>query len=145
MNLVPDVADAVTQALNDASAAGTLSQSITAERLYFVDPDMTYPDGIYVPVIPTDLQSVPLTRGADQDDVFVDVGLIAKLETNEKQEVDALMALMEEIKSVLRQRLPLPNNRYASWFGRESKLLFSPEHLRERKKFFSITTFAFRC
>lgn len=99
------IADAVVTALN----AATLSQTVTFERVYVPKFDMANAATIQGKVVP---KSDVREMGSAADDnatILIDIGVMKRLQnaiTAETAEVDALLALCEELKAIVnRQRL----------------------------------------
>lgn len=133
------VADAVVEALNDA----TLSQDLAAERAYV--PVHTLKElaaGLKVTVVPAALTASPLSRRDDDFDYLVDVGIQRKLDGVGPDDVDPLMLLAQEIVDLFRNK-PLGETG-ARCMRVANAPVFDPASLDERRVFVSVISLTFR-
>ncbi len=140
-----DIADAVVTALN----AADLSQSFTAVRRYVPKFDSSGDYSVQVQVVPKSEASEIETRGSDAADLSIDIGVFKKLESDgskaadEIAEIDALMALCEEIKVVVnRQRLADVEYAICNRISRD--LIYSVDDVEGKRVFLTVITAVFR-
>jgi hypothetical protein len=137
-----DIAEAVTEALK----ADTFSLPFVPQRLYRPDFELADMKELHVSVVPRGLEMSAADRALTQDDVRIDVAVQKKLSADsadDKAELDALMALVEEVAGFLRQRrlAGAPN---AAWVRTENEPVYSAEHLGELRQFTSVLTVTYR-
>ena len=140
------IADGVTAALNLAD----FSQEFEAERGY--RPGYELPDlsTLKVLVVPKDIAPSPAgnTRGARQHNYRIDVGILKKLsadEATDKAELDALMALVQEIaKDLEGKRMLAGEGDDGKWITTENVPVFIPDHLEQYRQFTSVLTLTYR-
>jgi DNA-binding XRE family transcriptional regulator len=133
-----DVADAVVADLN----AATLSQPVTAARLYLPQFDLKEMTTLHVSVVPKAETIAAASRASTQHDYAIDVGVQKKLAAGDNAEIDPLMLLAQEIADYFRFR-PL-TGRTERWVRTEVKAPYSPEHLDQLRQFTSVVTLVFR-
>lgn len=99
------LADAVVAALN----AATLSVTFTATRVYVPKFDVAASEDLQIRVVPASDPRTAETGATDVSEMVVHIGVFKRLTgtvAGEVAEVDALMALCEELRAVVnRQRL----------------------------------------
>ena len=139
MAVVTDIAEAVKDELN----GGSFSQSFTAERHYqpvFELPEMKT---LHVTVVPKGMTIHPASRGLIQHDYQIDIAVQKKFDTGENDELDVLMALVEEIGDFFRRRRlsSLPN---AACVKIENTPIYAQEHMEQLRQFTSVITLTFR-
>ena len=134
--MITDLAQAVADALN----TGTFSMDFAAERVALPDFELADMKDLHVTVVPREVESALLDRGHDSHDVKVDVAVQKKLTSLANEEIDPLMALVQEISAHLNRR----NLVGALWRKTENKPVYSPEHLREMRQFTSVLTLTYR-
>ena len=136
-----DIAEAVKVFLNGT----TFSQAFVAARDYL--PEFPLEDmeanGLQVLVCPSAEEIDEFTREKNQYDVSIDVGVIKKLPTRTKADIDPLVQLVEEIQVSLHRVLTV-GGETAGWVGSRCDPIYSRKHLREQGVFFSVTTIVFR-
>jgi hypothetical protein len=142
--LIITLADAVVDALNDA----TLSQTFTAERVYvptYAKQDEEGEDELAelrVSVVPSEQSMAALSRGEDDFTYVVDVGVFQRINlTNDA--ADPLMLLVEEIIDLFRSRA-IREAMPAKLISVENPPIYSPDHLREHQVFASVVRLGFR-
>jgi len=142
MPLVTDIADAVVAELN-SPPPGTFAQAFTAARHYRPQFDLAELKTLRVSVVPRKVEITSLMRSANQNDVSVDVAVQKKVSPDDTAELDALMALVEQIADYFRLRrlTAVPT---ALWTKTENVPVYSPEHLEQKQVFTSVLTFTFR-
>jgi hypothetical protein len=145
MSLVTDIADAVVAELNAAPVppATGFSQAFTAIRAYRPQFDLTELKTLRVTVVPKAIEIINITRHSNQNDVAVDVAVQKKVNPAVPAEMDAMMALVEQIGDFFRLRrlTSLPT---ALWTKTENTPVYSPEHLEQKQVFTSVLTLTFR-
>ena len=139
MALITDVAGAVVAELN----AGEFAQEFTAVRRYLPLFDLSEMKDLHVTVVPRGVAITGLARGVNQHDVQIDVAVQKKLETEGSDEIDPLMALVEEIADFFRLRR-LASYSNAVWVKTENTPIYSQEHLGQMRQFTSVLTLTFR-
>lgn len=147
MSLVISVANAIVEVLNAASA-GTFTQGFAAERQYKPEYDLAQLKTLRVTVVPKKVEIASLGRNVNQHDVSVDVAIQKKVASAGVEELDPLMALVEQIADYLRlKRLVLGKDGgegSAIWVKTENSPIYSPEHLEQKQVFTSVLTVTFR-
>jgi len=136
MHTAVQVAQAVTDALNGQ----TFSMPFTAHRLALPIFTLEEMQTLHVTVVPREVASSPLDRARDEDEVKVDVAVQKKVAAAAVEEVDPLLALIQEIADFLNRRAMGD----AVWKKTENKPVYAPEHLREKQQFTSVLTVTYR-
>lgn len=134
------IADAVAAALS----AADLSLEFTAERSYRPAYDLAdLVDTLRVSVVPQGRGATILDRGRLQREYLIDVAFLEKLTDLSDANLDALMALVEEVEALL---LPKRLAAYpaALCVAAENVPAFSPELLEEFREFASVLTLTYR-
>ncbi len=142
MAVIVDIADAVVAELN----GHTFSQAFTAVRLYRPVFELADMKTLHVSVVLKGVEMQGASRSVVQHDYQIDVGVQKKLPTSpsgDAAEIDALMALVEEIADFFRQRRlqEMPN---VIWVRTENQPVYSLEHLEQLRQFTSVLTLTFR-
>jgi hypothetical protein len=139
MAIITDIADAVVTELN----GHTFSQPFTAQRFYRPVFDLAEMSVLHVSVVPRGMTIERLDRSRNQHDMQIDIAVQKKCQTCDNAELDALMALVEEIADFFRLRrlTAYPN---AVWVRTENVPVYAPEHLEEYRQFTSVLTLTFR-
>ena len=136
------VADAVTTELNGAPD-GTFAQAFTAQRAYLPIFDLKDMADLHVTVVPKGAVVELFDRRANQYDCAIDVAVQKKLSTADLAEIDALMALVEQIADFFRLR-QLSQSPPTIWVKTEHSYLFVPDHMEHLDQFTSVLTLTFR-
>jgi len=137
------IADAVVASLNGA----TLSQDVTFARAYVPKFDMSSATAVVQgKVIPVSDAREMGSAAADNAAIAVDVGIMKKLQSTaaaaEQVEIDALLELCEEVKSVLnRQRLPTATGFICTAVVQEP--IYSVESIENDRVFLAAPRFTF--
>ena len=139
MALITDIADAVVAELN----GHTFSRPFTAVRYYRPVFDLAEMQSLHVSVVPKGLAIERLDRSRNQHDLQVDIAVQQKLQSADNAEIDALVALVEEIADFFRLRR-LAACPAAVWVQTANLPIYSPEHLEELRQFTSVLTLTFR-
>jgi len=139
MPLVADVAEAVKAELN----AHEFSAEFEAVRAYVPLFDLAEMKDLHVTIVPKGLTVEGGSRKASQHDVQVDVAIQKKLESEDNVEIDALMALVEEISDFLKFKR-LEGFPGAAWLKVENAPVYSQEHLSEMRQFTSVLMLTYR-
>lgn len=139
MNIAIDIADAVVGELN----AGSFMQEFTAVRAYRPQYELAELKDLRVTVVPAGVEETSAARTITQRDVSIDVGVQKKLTVADAEELDPLMALVEELQSFFRRRR-LSGYREAICVKTANEPLYSVEHLDEFRQFTSVIRLTFR-
>ena len=139
MATVLNVADAVVAELN----AATLSQSLTAERLYVPNFNLEDVKELRVSVVPRELASTSLDRRRDFMEAMIDVAVQQKFDKGDAPEIDPLLNLVEEIGDLFRHKR-LDSFPAAMWSKTQHVVLYSPEHWESLRQFTSLLTLTFK-
>ncbi|HRQ75587.1 MAG TPA: hypothetical protein PK098_06670 [Phycisphaerales bacterium] len=143
MSTITQVADAIASALND----GAFSQEFTAQRLYQPSFELADLETLRVSVVPKSVTVTNASRTHAFLDCAIDIGVQKKLspgsESETDAEIDALLALAEEIADHLRQKR-LEAMPEAAWLSLEHEPIFAPEHLDQHRQFTSVLTVTYR-
>lgn len=138
MSMIVDVADAIVASLN----TGSFSQAFTAERKYQPVFDLPHLADLKVSVAPRSIVSEVATRQKSSFDCTIDVGIQKKLVAEDTTEIDALLALAEEMLIHLRDtRL---EGVAAAWVRVEHSPVVSLEHLDQQRVLTSILSVMYR-
>jgi len=129
------IAQAVADELN-AAAEGTFAEPIAAVRSWRPEYRLAELAELHVTVVPRSGEPAAATRGAEQTDWLVHVGVQKRLGDDaaaETAEVDAVMELAEQVAAYLRHR-PLPGAPTAHWLrttygGAGVETIADAEHL----------------
>lgn len=139
MSVITDIADALVAELN----AGSFSQPVSAQRLYFPQFDLPSMQTLHVTVVPKGVVLSTLDRARGQGDYALDLAVQRKLATDDNPELDALVDLVEEIIDHFRARR-LDSFPAAAWLKTEVAALYAPEHMTEMRQFTSVLTLTYR-
>jgi len=147
VSLTIDIADAIVNELNTASAGGSFSQTFEAQRHYLPVFDLAEMKDLHVTVVPKGVAIQSIGRDRNQHDVQIDVAVQKKHATQPDQspndELDPLMTLVEEIADFFRLRR-LQDVANAVWVRTEHAPVYAPEHMEQMRQFTSVITFTFR-
>jgi len=145
MNAISATAAAITDAINEASASGALSQKVTAVRRWLpvvTIEELNAAGGIFVLVVPKAFTSTIANRSNDFDDVEIDVGYLTKLSANaDEVQADTVFDLIEQIHGVLRRGFDVPN---AAWQERRADPLFDVAMMEQQRVLRAATTYRFK-
>jgi len=136
MHTTVQVAQAVTDALN----ANEFTVTFTAQRAALPAFTLEEMKDLHVTVVPREVASSVLDRTRDEQEVKVDVAVQKKVASADVAEVDALLALVQEISDFLNRKAMGD----AAWKKTENKPVYAPEHLREKQQFTSVLTVTYR-
>ncbi len=139
MAIIIDIADAVASALN----AHGFGQAFTAERHYVPRFELKEMADLKVTVVPRSLVSETASRTMVKDDIEIDVAVQKKLGSDVVAEGDALMQLVEEIITYLRQT-PLAGLANVVLVRVANDPIYAPEHWDELRQFTSVLTLTYR-
>jgi len=139
MATITDIADAVVTELNGHA----FSQPFTARRYYRPVFDLGEMTALHVSVVPKGVTIERADRHRNQYDFAIDVAVQRKFQAGDNAELDALMALVEEIADFFRLRR-LAAYPDAVWVRTDNVPVYAPEHLEEYRQFTSVLTFTFR-
>jgi len=139
MATITDIADAVVTELNGRS----FSQPLTAVRYYRPVFDLGEMQTLHVSVVPKGVTIERFARSRNQYDFAIDVAVQQKFQTGDNTELDALLALVEEIADFFRLRR-LTSYPAAIWVRTDNVPVYAPEHLEEFRQFTSVLTLTFR-
>jgi len=134
--LAVQVADAVVAELN----AGSFSESVAAVRSFLPEYDLKDLKALRVTVLPAGDDLSSESRGANRRLVRVEIGIQKRLpagEEAEAEEMQALLLLLEEIKTYLAGRA-LAAQRAARWLSLENSPLYDLETMQEHRSFLSV-------
>jgi hypothetical protein len=136
MSTIVNIADVLTAALN----AHAFGQAFTAVRRYRPVYELAEMADLHVTVVPKGVALERADRSREQVDVRIDVAVQKKVADD--NEIDSLMALVEEIAAFARDlRL---EECAAVWLRTENEPVYAPEHLAELWVFTSVLTLTFR-
>ncbi|MCL2645613.1 MAG: hypothetical protein FWD61_01245 [Phycisphaerales bacterium] len=139
LSLPIDVADAIVAALKAEPL------KLDAVRAYRPEFDLAELKTLRVSVVPRGIEITSLGRNVNQHDVSVDVGVQQKIDPDDTEALDALMAKVQRIADELRlRRLDLPGDGSAAWVKTENEPIYSPDHLQSKQVFTSVLTFTYR-
>lgn len=148
MSTITAIADAVAARLN----AGTFTMPFTAVRRYqpvFALEDLAT---LRVSVVPRSLTIVGASRQTSQFDAQIDIVVQKRLSpapgtsggaASDEAEIDALLALLEEIADWLRFAR-LTTTPEAVWVGVAQEPVLAGEHLEQHRQFTSTLTVTYR-
>ncbi len=136
------LANAVVTDLN----AQTFSATLTAARAYVPRFDLENSETLQCKVVPTIDARQPASRGEDQCDLTIDIGLMQKFEGTAAEEltaIDALMALAEEVKEYLSRIRPTDFSA-AICTAVKNEPIFDVEQMESCKIFLTVISATFR-
>lgn len=138
------LADAA-KAVEDLIDGLTLERQIVLEREYAPSRDVeSLGDDLIVTVSPRSESESVSTRGGNQHDLVVDVGVQAAVDPADADAIDALSAIVEVIQQSLnRMTATLSGGDRAVWIG-TNKTAFRVDHLRELRTFTSVLSVTLR-
>jgi len=134
----------LTQAVADAITGATLSESVTANRVYDTEQELEDLKTLRCDVVMGDEDSEIGTRNSTQGDLHVDVALRQKVDRNNIDRLDALRNLLQEIQELLFQTPRLPNATAACWQGCKVAAPYVPDHLRVQGQYTGILRLTYR-
>ena len=136
--MIADLANKVIASLN----AEDFSLDFTAVLRYVPIFDLSDMDSLQVSVIPRGREDTLLTRGSDQREVQIQVGVQKRVASIAASDVNPLVALVEEIADHL-TRQHLGDDEYR-WIVTEFTAVYSPEELREKRLYTGVVTATYR-
>lgn len=139
MHVLLEIADALLAALN----AEDFSQAFTAVRSYRPDFDLPELATLRVSVVPKADTTSAATRTDDFHEVSVDIGVQQRVPQGDRDALDALLTLMQELGDFLKRRR-LDGVPAATWVRTANEPVFDPDHLAEKSVFTSVLTVTYR-
>jgi hypothetical protein len=139
MAMILSIADAVVAELNGTS----FSLPFMATRAYIPRFDLADMATLRVTVVPKGVEITRGSRGKDQHDYRVDIGVQQKFADEDADALDPLMGLVEQIADHFRG-LVLETDPEAACVEVENGPVYAQEHMREGRLFTSILTLTFR-
>ena len=130
----------VAQAVADALNGHAFSMPFTAERVALPEFELGDMQDLHVTVVPRERVASLLDRARNMSEIKVDVAVQKKVASVGNDEIDPLLALVQEIVNLLNRR-NLPG---ATWRKTENAPVYSPEHLREMRQFTSVLTVTYQ-
>lgn len=137
MSKLTDLADAVTQLLNEAE----LSVEFTAERTLLPEYDIKSLKNVKISVVPKGIVTTQGTRIHSLDEIQVDIGIQKKI--SGESELDGLLQLVENIAGLFKPER-LSSYPSAVCVKKENEPIYDPEHLRQYRQFTSVLTLTFK-
>jgi len=137
MSEIADIAQAVVDALN----AHVFSVPFTAQRDYTPTFELKDMGTLHVTVVARGIEMATASRAYAQNDWQVDVAVQKKIASENNAEVDALMALVQDIAEHLRA---VGTFGPGQWLRAENIPIYSPEHLNDMRQFTSVLTLTLR-
>jgi len=138
MAVIVDVADAVTQELNQPAFA----LPAPATRMYLPRFELAEMTTLHVTVVPRSLAGKSLDRHRDTFDYRIDIAVQQKVEPAVAT-LDTLMSMVERIADHFRGR-PLASYPMARCVEVENTPVYAPEHLDQFRQFTSVITLTLR-
>ena len=135
------IAVEIAEAVKDEINAETFSVAITATRAFLPKYDLKDMSTLHVTVVPKALEVTTATRATATNNIDVDVVVQQIVDPDSISAVDALMAIVQEIADFFRLRKLTEYS--ASWVGTQ-QVLYSVEHMNEKRLFTNVLTFTFR-
>lgn len=139
MSTVIDIADAVVGAIQ----TGSYGEPIAVERKYRPAFELTELTQVQVTVVPRSMTITTATRDSSYFDCAIDVGVQKKVNADEVEDLDLLMALVEQIADQLRMKR-LDDAPEAACVSIENEPVFASEHLDQQRVFTSVLTVTYR-
>ncbi len=141
MAVLTDIADAVVAELEGA----TLSQTPTVERVFVPSYDRAKVSGLRIYVVATGQAISDFTRGSDEFDYTVRLGIykpvtLAAMTT----ECDAMVAFVEEVIDLFRSNDRLTSYADAALVGISNEPAYDPAQLDQHHVFVSLVTLTYR-
>lgn len=135
-----DVADVITQVINDAVDNDTFNFQFTAIRAYvppFVLEEAT-PKGLQVFVCPTTHGNVNLARDTNLNSCGIVVSVIKHIDEISNEVIDPLVELVEQLKDLLGGTVNASGQ--SGMCNLQDEPLYRPEILVERRVFWGMFT-----
>ena len=139
MSTIVAIASAVAESLNGTN----FTMPFTAARLYRPMFTLAELAGLQVTVVPRANDETAADRARSQNDYQIDVAVQKKLVMADTDELDPLMALVEEIQTHFR-RSRLAAYPGAAWTKAVNEPAYVPEHIDQHKVFTSVVTLTYR-
>jgi hypothetical protein len=140
MSTTTDIADGIVSLLTTAPT-GTFGQAFGAARTWLPEQQLEKLEGVVVRVIPRTNQESLVARSAVQNDLGVDVVVMAKLASVDNETIDPMVGLVEQIKGYLRFRQPVTN---VAWFSASTSTICATDSLREFSQFTGLFSLTYR-
>lgn len=138
MPIITDITQAVTNELNTAE----FSVPFQAERHYQPVYELSQMQSLHVTVVPRGIVSSVLDRSRLQHEVQIDIAVQKKFTYGSVEELDPLMALVQEIADHFQRRQLAGTG--AVWVKTENKPIYAQEHMQELRQFTSVLTLTFQ-
>jgi len=135
MSYVVDLVQEIVDQLN----AGSFSQSFTAERKYYVDPDLSEIETLQVTAAVSRQEITTYARAYEQFNITVDVAIQNKAGDDATR--DTMVDFAEEIIDFLRGKNMTPGAETFDWLRIENEPVYFPDHFRE----YGVFTTLIRC
>jgi len=132
-----EIADAVVEALN----TGVFSLGFTAERAYLPVLDLPGAGVLHVTVVPREDRAKLDTRSSSSHEYAIDIGVQEKLTHVDKEHLDPLVELTQEIADFFLFGRRFGN---ATLVAPEIRVLYVQDHLHQLRQFTSVITLTFR-
>ena len=133
------IADSVVAELN---AADFSIDNIEAKRLYVPNFDLEDMKELRVTVVPREVEYLPLDRASNKLHAMVDIAVQKKFSKGDANEIDPLVAFVEEIADYFRLKR-LSSFVAARCVKVENSVLYSTEHWLQFNQFTSLLTLTF--
>ncbi len=137
MSRINDLVDSIVAGLN----AESFSIAFTATRTYRPVFDLQDMSTLRVSVVPKAIEIAANTRANSMRDLIIDIGIQQKLAAAGQSDMDALMDLVEEIETYLRENRVFGE---AAWTTTINAPVFSQEHLADLRQFTSVLSVTYR-
>lgn len=143
------IAIELAEAIRELLAETKLSLGYLVARSYVPLSTIKELEETRLTVMPSSMELVPLTRGSDDFDYTIDVGVQRFINSVEIEKADPYMRLVEEVIDLFRgKRIAFGgvyDNEYSALCVKvENTPIYNPEHLDEHKVFTSVAKLTFR-
>lgn len=139
MSVAVSIAEAVVTELN----GHTFSKPFTSERNFVPKFDLKDLKTLKVVVVPRGRVLSIADRSRSQQDYAIDIGILQKLNGTSAEQVDPMIAFVEEIADFFRGKR-LAGYPDAAWFKTEHSPLYDVEHLDQLRQFTSVMSVSYR-
>ncbi len=125
-----DIADAIVSALNSADAP---QAGVAWSRELDLDMELEAAETLQAQVFPGSVKSEIGTRETQRGEYTIDVALRQKLNTDDRQKVDALFLLMRQVDQYLFGLQRLPAMTEAAWLSSAMRYPYVPKKFKARE------------
>jgi len=134
----------IADALADRINSGTYSTPVNATTTIPRTDRLEDVRGLQVTVLPTGIDTEPLSRAQDENTFQISVGIQKHLETGDDEEVRRLHRLTREIQRRLNRFSVTIGNDCADWMSGTIAPIWSPTNLIQKRIFTAVIDLTYR-